>query len=205
MNIDVSGRQHFLPTLSFMFSFFLLWHRIELAALPSLCSGHSLMPNAFHFMALHLIAAASVYVPNGSITAFDVLKTGSLQPESRSFHKYLNKLGTIRNILELWDVEIVFEMRIISFAIGTPDMQQWSFYWATKGTHPLFLLFFFFWSSHCLQWFSYEIILFFLNGFSPLLHYHTKMFQLHFFWHNWFWGPVCLPGWIFLCVGDVCL
>jgi len=48
--------------------------------------------NAFDFMALHLKVVASVYMPNLSvITAFD-LKASSLQPESRSFHQYLNKL-----------------------------------------------------------------------------------------------------------------
>lgn len=43
-------------------------------------------------MDLHLKAAASVYVPNLSITYFDLLKTSCLQPEPKSFHQYLNKL-----------------------------------------------------------------------------------------------------------------
>lgn len=91
-NIDILDRWHFPPVLSFIFSFFLPHCMSEPAGLASLQGVHSLIPNAFHFMALHLKVVASVYVPNLSITAFDLMKASSLQPESISFHQYLNKL-----------------------------------------------------------------------------------------------------------------
>lgn len=154
MNIEVSSRQHFFPTLSFMFSSFLLQRRTELAVLPSLCSGHSLMPNAFHFMALHLIAAASVYVPNGSITAFHVLKTGSLQPESRSFQKYLDKLGTIRNILELWGVnrDCIWTENYQLCHRNSRSAARFLLNYKrhTSLAFIISFIYLFFWSSHCL-------------------------------------------------------
>lgn len=64
----------------------------EPAGLAFLQGVHFLIPNAFHFMALHLKVVASVYVPDLSITAFDLMKTSSLQPKFRSFHQYLNEL-----------------------------------------------------------------------------------------------------------------
>lgn len=65
---------------------------MEPAVLASLQGVHSLIPNAFHFMALHLKVVASIYVPNLSITAFDLMKTSSLQPESRRYPQYFNEL-----------------------------------------------------------------------------------------------------------------
>lgn len=45
-NTGILERQHFLPVLSFIFSFFLLHCMTETAALASLQGVHSLIPNA---------------------------------------------------------------------------------------------------------------------------------------------------------------